>query len=78
MKVPPKKTEEQIAGERQILAGLFSSNGWALYKEILREEMDGIYNAFPSYKSWEEVLRRQGYLEGLQKAHAMDANFKRT
>lgn len=77
MIIPPKKTQEQIAQENEILRNLYQSSAWKLYKSILYEEMSGVYSSFPALKSWEDTVKAQGYLQGLQKAHSMDANVKK-
>lgn len=77
MKIPSKKTEEQLAAERNILAVGYNSDFWKLFKNLLQEEIDATYRAFPAYKTWDEVKYRQGYLDGLLKAQGLDTNFKR-
>jgi len=66
VKVPPKKTQEQIEQERQIKRDGFQSTFWRVLDSNIQEEIDARYRLLPGIKSIDDLRKVQGEITAFE------------
>lgn len=77
MHIPPKKTQEQILLERQILRGGFDSQFWTVLKASIEAEMEARYRLLPTIGDMDQLRRIQGEILGFSQILGFEAPYKK-
>lgn len=78
MQIPPKKTEEQKARERDILRAGFDTPFWSVMRASIESEMEARYRLLPTIENFDQLKRIQGEILAFQQILGFEVPYKKS
>jgi hypothetical protein len=77
MHIPPKKTQEQVLRERDILRGGFETPFWTILKASIEAEMESRYRLLPSITDLDQLRKIQGEILAFSQILGFEVPYKK-